>query len=331
MSFLQSNPPRLGTWTLGLVIMCFVGCAKEGSLGPDLESLYGDLEFTESFSHNMPNGVHFEQGDTVRFSCGFNLPVAYTLSLTGQTSGATYAFQGQGNRELDVLWFGGCDNVFFRKNEWVHCLLEFPDHPDDFKLDSVFVWEQPDLSNRGLLLASFEETNPIFSISSGEFTESLDVVTEALDAVEGGAYMRGVGAGAGSWFGALRLPLDPQDLLGSSLGNTYLNVHLRSDYEGSASVIKLFEDSNGDGLVTSGEDEVFTTKLAVNAGNTWQRISIPWSDFELDLSGNNVSLNGQIDLDQISRLDCTVSQTGTASGTYGLDVDYVILTFDQPF
>ena len=109
MSFFLSNPKLLGTWAFGLVVMCFVGCAKEESLGPDLESLYGDLDYTEAFSHNMPNGVHFEQGDTVRFSCGFNLPVAYTLSLTGQTSGATYAFQGQGMHELDVLWFGDCD------------------------------------------------------------------------------------------------------------------------------------------------------------------------------------------------------------------------------
>jgi hypothetical protein len=30
-------------------------------------------------------------------------------------------------------------------------------------------------------------------------------------------------------------------------------------------------------------------------------------------------------------LDCTVSQTGTADGDFGLDVDYVILTKQRPF
>ena len=84
----------------------------------------------------------------------------------------------------DVLWLGDCDGLFFQQNEWVHCLLEFEDHPEDVRLDSVFVWEQPDLSSRGFLLASFEEANPSFSLSSGKYTQSLEVVTEATDACE---------------------------------------------------------------------------------------------------------------------------------------------------
>jgi hypothetical protein len=330
---LHSNPHSSHgfTLTLGIAILVFAGCAKEESLGPELGSLFGDLELTAPFGHDMPNGVHFAQDEGVQFSGEFNLPVAYTLSLTGQSSGASYSYQGQGENVADVLWYGDCDDVFFRQNEWVHCLLEFQDFPDDFQLDSVFVWEQPDLSSRGLLLASFEESQATYSLSSGEFTQSLDVLSEATDAVEGSAYMSGVGSGAAAWFGALRISLSPLAFGGLDPEKTHLNMHLRSNYVGSATVVKVFEDSDGDGLITAGMDEVYTTKLTLNADGNWHRRSVLWSDLELDLSGNNVSIDGQIDMDKIGRIDCTVSQTGTAEGTFGMDIDYVILTQDDPF
>lgn len=324
-------PRRTFSWPLAVVVMAFAGCAKDQTLGPDLDSLFGQLEFTSDFGHNMPTGVHFDQVGGVLFSAAFNLPVAYSLSLEGQSSGATYTRQGQGVTELSELWLGDCDEVFFSQNEWVHCLLEFPNHPNDSRLDSIFVWEQPDLSSRGLLLASFEEDAANYSLSSGEYTQSLEVVTEASDAVEGGAYMQGMGAGAAAWFGALRMSVVPGELSGYTPEDTYLNLHLRSSLEGSATVIKVFEDSDGDGTISSGLDEVFTTKLAVNADGDWHRRSVLWSDLELDLSGGNVSLDGQLDVEKVIRLDCTVSQMGTAQGTFGMDVDYVILTQSNPF
>lgn len=320
--------------TIWLFIAAWIGvfgCAKEGSLGPDLESLYGDLEFASEFGHNRPNGVHFNAGEAVQFSGEFNLPVGYTLSLIGQKSGATFSFEGQGENLSDVLWFGDSDGLFFQQNEWVHCLLEFEDHPEDWRLDSVFVWEQPDLSSRGFLLASFEEVDASYSLSSGEYTQTLEVVTEATDACEGNAYMRGTGSGAATWFGALRMSLSPSVIADYEAETTYLNMHFRSTFEGSATVVKVFEDSNGDGLVTSGLDEVFTTKLAVNADGQWHRKSVLWSDLVLDLSGNNVSIDGQIDMEKVIRLDCTVSQTGTADGYFGLDFDYLIITKEGPF
>ena len=318
-------------WTLAVVAMTVTGCAKDEALGPDIETLFGELVLTSDFGHNRPNGVHFDQGDGVLFSAAFNLPVAYSLSLEGQSSGATYTHQGQGANEMNVLWLGDCDDAFFSQNEWVHCLLEFPNHPNQSRLDSVFVWEQPDLSSRGLLLASFEEGDANYSLSSGEFTQSLEVVVEALDAAEGDAYMRGTGAGAASWFGALRLSVFPGDLSGFTPDDTYLNLHLRSSLEGSATVIKIFEDSDGDGAISSGMDEVYTTKLAVNADGEWHRRSVLWSDLELDLSGGNVMLDGQLNVEDVIRLDCTVSQMGTAQGDFGMDVDYVILTQSDPF
>ena len=318
-------------WPLAAVVITIVGCAKDQPLGPDIGTLFGELVFTDDFGHNMPNGVHFDQVDGVLFSAEFNLPVAYTLSLEGQLSGATYTQQGQGDDALSVLWRGDCDDVFFGQNEWVYCLLEFPNHPNQSRLDSVFVWEQPDLSSRGYLLASFEEDAATYSLSSGEFTQSLEVVVEALDAAEGEAYMRGTGAGAASWFGALRMSLSPGNLLGFTRDDTYLNLHLRSSLEGSATVIKVFEDSDGDGTVASGMDEVYTTKLAVNADGDWHRRSVLWSDLELDLSGGNVMLDGQLNVEKVIRIDCTVSQMGTAQGDFGMDLDYVILTQSGPF
>ena len=97
-------------------------------------------------------------------------------------------------------------------------------------------------------------------------------------------------------------------------------------------MIKVFEDSNDDGMINSGDDEVFTTKVPIAADGQWQRMNLPLSDLSLDLSGNNVAVNGGLlDLDRILRLDITISQVGTADGTFGFDADYIILTPDEPF
>ena len=56
-----------------------------------------------------------------------------------------------------------------------------------------------------------------------------------------------------------------------------------------------------------------------------------WSDLELDLSGGNVMLDGQLNVEKVIRIDCTVSQMGTAQGDFGMDLDYVILTQSGPF
>ena len=86
--FSLNKPHR--AWLFIAVCIGVFGCAKEGSLGPDLDGLYGELEFVSEFGHNRPNGVHFDAGEAVQFTGELNLPVSYTLSLIGQKSGATF-------------------------------------------------------------------------------------------------------------------------------------------------------------------------------------------------------------------------------------------------
>ena len=331
MTFLKPSPnPRILSRSL-VIILAFVGCAKDEPLGPDLSGLYGELELLTAFSNNSPNGVHFEANEKVEFSADFNLEVDYTLSLIGQSSGAKYSISGKGANLSDVSWGGDCDDVFFGPMEWVHCVLEFDDHPESTQLDSVFVWEQPDLSFKGVLLTSFEDPSA-FSLTSGDFTDYLESVNNAPDAVEGSTYMTGFGSGPATWFGALRITMDPSNLSNITVADSFLNLHLRSEFEGSATVIKVFEDSNDDGMINSGDDEVFTTKVPIAADGQWQRMNLPLSDLSLDLSGNNVAVNGGLlELDKILRLDITISQVGTADGTFGFDADYIILTPDEPF
>ncbi len=312
-------------------ILIFSSCAKDEPIGPDLAGLYGELELLSDFGHNMPNGVHFEDEERVGFSADFNLEVDYTLSFVGQSSGATYSISGKSTNLTDISWGGDCNDVFFRPMEWVHCLLEFEDHPDNTQIDSVFVWEQPDLSHKGVLLTSFEQPSS-FSLTSGDFTDHLEAVVNTLGAAEGATYVTGVGTGPATWYGALRIPMNHGDLSNMVVSSSFLNLHTRSELEGSATVIKVFEDSNDDGIINAGEDEVFTTKLPIIVDGEWHRMNLHLSNLELDLSGNNVSVNGGLlDMEKVLRIDITVSQLGTSDGTFGFDADYVIITPDFPF
>lgn len=312
-------------------VLVFCSCAKDEPIGPDLGGLYGELELLSDFGHNMPNGVHFEDEETVDFSANFNLEVDYTLSFMGQSSGATYSISGKSTNLSGISWGGDCNAVFFRPMEWVHCVLEFEDHPDNTQIDSVFVWEQPDLSNSGVLMTSFEEPSS-FSLTSGDFTDHLETAVNTLEAVEGTTYVSGIGTGPATWYGAIRILTNQGDLSNMEVSSSFLNLHARSELEGSATVIKVFEDSNDDGIIDAGQDEVFTTKLPIIADGEWHRMNLPLSNLALDLSGNNVSVNGGVlDLEKALRIDITFSQLGTSDGTFGFDVDYVILTPDFPF
>ena len=59
-------------------------------MGPPIESYFGNLTISESFSHNKPVGVDFSSGDTLKFSAEFSIQAEFNINIVGRTSGANF-------------------------------------------------------------------------------------------------------------------------------------------------------------------------------------------------------------------------------------------------
>ena len=128
-----------------------------------------------AFSNNSPNGVHLRQMRRSNFQL---ISTKWIIPFRSRPVFGCQIFYF-GEKEPICLTLVGRDyDDVFGPMEWVHCVLEFDDHPESTQLDSVFVWEQPDLSFKGVLLTSFED--PSFQLNQWRLYRLFKSVNNAL-------------------------------------------------------------------------------------------------------------------------------------------------------
>ena len=108
------------------------------------------------------------------------------------------------------------------------------------------------------------------------------------------------------------------------------NGFFYSDFPGSAFVIKVFEDQNGNGVYDAGIDEAYASKINLNTNSQWNKYHISLAELIIDQSGNNVLIDGELNPQNIIRVDITNSQSGTVNGQFGYSADYFIITYNEP-
>lgn len=304
-------------------------CEKENYLGPSIETLYGDLIILEPFSNDKPVGVNFANNDSVKFISSFSISANYKINITGRNSGATYLLTGLGSDLSDAYWFGESDNVFFKQYEWCDIVLNF-DGFDTTLIDSVLVLGERDFSDMGILLTSFENPSE-YSIVTSSNNDLFEVNMNSNLAIHGINLLNTYGVGNSSWFGAVRFSWPVSPITETNVSNVFFNGFYKTIYSGSAFVLKVFEDENGNGTYDAGIDEAYAIKTTLNADGIWHKYNIPLSDLTVDQSGNNTSINGELTPNNIIRIDITNSQSGTAQGNFGYSADYFIITNNEPF
>ena len=303
-------------------------CEKEEFVGPPVESIYGTLEILETFSHNKPVGVDFSLGDTVKFSSLFSVLSVYQIDIVGKTSGASYSINGSSSNLNDAYWLGNSDNIFFKQYEWCDITLSFSNY-DTILSDSVLILGERDLSNLGLLLTSFEDPSE-YSIVTSSNNDEFGVYSNSNIALHGNNYLSTLGIGSAAWFGAARFSFNSNTITETDPNNIFFNGFFNSDYLGSAFVIKIFEDENGNGSYDSGIDEAYALKVNLNTDSQWHKYSYSFSSFVIDQSGNNILVDGILKPQNIIRIDITNSQSGSANGQFGYFADYFLITYNEP-
>ena len=306
----------------------FISCEKKEFVGPAIVTLFGTSDILEPFTNTKPVGVDFSLNDTVNFVCLFSVTTDYQIDIVGRISGASYSINGSTSNLNDAYWLGKSDNIFFKQYEWCDITLSFSNY-DTILTDSVLILGVRDLSNLGVLLTSFEDPSE-YSIVSSSNNDEFSVYTSSNIALHGNNYLNTLGIGSSSWFGAARFTLSSNTITETDPNNIYFNGFFKSDYMGSAFVIKVFEDENTNGSYDSGIDEAYSLKVNLNADSQWHKYSPSFSSFVIDQSGNNILVDGILNPQNIIRIDITNSQSGSANGQFGYFADYFLITYNEP-
>ena len=64
--------------------------------------------------------------------------------------------------------------------------------------------------------------------------------------------------------------------------------------------------------------------------NNLNLIEVSLAELIIDQSGNNVLIDGELNPQNIIRVDITNSQSGTVNGQFGYSADYFIITYNEP-
>ncbi len=310
-----------------LILIGFTSCKKEQFVGPDVESIYGNLVITETLSHDKPNGVDFSLGEQVNFAGKFNISADIKLEINGLTSNAAYVTNTtSSDLAADGINWDGSSQATFFKSEFCEIILTFAASEDTLR-DTVFVLNTKDFSSEGYLLNNFE-TDLGFSAVGNTNTSVSERQSFPIAAAEGQFYytIAGDEQGGNYWLGAIRF-VGLRDSIGGIFSNDeiYFNAfYYGQDLPGTRSIIRLIEDEDGDG----NEDERWEFSF-YPTDPIWSKNSFKFSDATVA----GAESDGVLNPSNIMQIDITLStdgSTSTSSPSHGYSIDFPIITYGAP-
>jgi len=252
------------------LLSSFISCREtDGFDGPSIIDQYGEFALVTSLEANRTS-VDFQNGQTVHFTAEFNKNVSWTITITGQASGAVKEITGL-SRKLDVdnaSWNGSTTHLPKFRVENCTAVLTIENEPD--VSESVTIEAVSPKNDIGELIADFESdagNNIFFGNYEFELTPDSGPQND-IPAAQGNRYylLKGTDAGGvpGNYFVGLI------DIKASITGNTYFpvptqdpsqlyfNAFLYSDGRPyTIAVIQFAYDTNDNGEYNDGIDQTF--------------------------------------------------------------------------
>lgn len=285
----------------GIAVLVSCKKYKDEFYGPGLG--YAPDDFTASALVASNSNPDFTTG-TVSFQSEFNATVRWTLTLTGQTSGAVKMIKGLSNslNESNSVWNGTTDTTkLFQKNETVNVVLTVLGWKESIST-SVTISEVRD---RGKVIGAFNaitvdhgaknwaDISGLYWYYSFE-TNEYDLVDPIADPTcpEGShaLLISGHDANSSYYIGQVGITapsigaFTPGPI--TSVDDVYINFYLKGcgtqankDYK---FVVQLFEDDNNNGSIQyNGEEGKYTYQVSLQYDG-WKLYSIKYSDLILD-------------------------------------------------
>jgi hypothetical protein len=320
-----------------VLVLGFAGCAKDDQFdGPSLVDIFGEFSVLTPFAVNT-NNVNFAEGGSVVFTALFSKQVNWTVTITGEQSGAQRIISGFSNELTgsNARWNGSTTNLPMFRAE--NCTATLTIAGEEASFTETITIEAAKVNN-GLLLADFEDGFPAewnTFVQSG--ANMSFVVTDTEAAGQGSRYydmggevnwdyLIGLFDIPGAAYGdEATFPLSPNP------GNVYFNTLLYNPagINNAITLIQFREDDNMNGTYEAGEDMWSIEITGQEPG--WQLISRRYSDIPTLVNGQpSPALGNGIyephKLIQVSVLFLANPVTGYSQNY----IDYLIFTENAP-
>ena len=331
-----------------LIMLLFLhSCTKEEFEGPSIDILYGDFELIEPLTLTSKN-PNFSNNEKVGFSCEFNKPVEWKITILGLSTNAKREITGLSNiiDPNETKWNGAPSQLPFFQEEVCAIELTFENETDTLR-DTLTINSSKTFDD-GIWVENFEDGIPsegiVYYNSSGggmTFTVAND------DPLLGNSYFKMGGRVNWDWaLGSIDLPININNVSQSS-NEIYINIGILSDlvdlHSGQFINILISEETDtpfNDNPNNNASDlfestmEVYKMKVPVD-WDGWQMKSFKYSDFE-PLSPNDPNINFNMNPNDISaiRIACQACPSAgvqeNCPENFGKDVrtdiDHIIFT-----
>lgn len=313
--------------------------------------------FTVNNFNSSTSTIDFNPATSMTFSADFSNSVSWTLTLTGQTSGAVHVVKGISNGFPIIEWFGEHDEVnFFRTGENVVATLSF--FGTDMKSTTpspITIIEAPDykvcgkFSNFGDFEDATKITNtnkwfpfsnpvtPIANVQQGVASAAVDYKGNIVPAAEGLQYYYIKGLGAQPTFVSGMQYTNTATLSGlpANADDVWVNIYLYGTGDPNAGVEIEYQEADLIGGTQPGyqgtDDDAFVARVTLSHMG-WKLFSFRYSDLTPSLNASFGGSGNKIhEPNRLRSWDIVVVKKTDANSPIEVYFDYPIITVGGPF
>ncbi|MBX9850688.1 MAG: hypothetical protein K2X86_02910 [Cytophagaceae bacterium] len=312
-----------------LAVMFVVNSCKhdnfEGFVGPS-HCVSDNFAYTSNFAVST-NSIDLNM-TTLSMTASFNEVASWTITISGQTSGAVKVFTGKSNT-VNAIWRGEAAGTKFFQAEPV--TVEFKVPCKDAIVQSVTVTNANTFTTFGALISDFEGNGMVSNVTTldtynatgwSEYTATPNTITQFQvntdpGAVQGLKYLTYKGlTDAAAWFqGGFYATISLSSLPTNNKDSIYFNALIKGNGNGTTLL--------GITVVAPGPQ-----KMGKNIKIDWQ--GWKWVSFKMseatDLSATPIS-----DMYNANAIDFGFNSIPTQGQPQEANIDFIIFTVGKPF
>jgi len=274
-----------------VLLLLLASCAKDDTFdGPALIDLYGDFTVINEFQASS-NTVNFAEGQTVTFTALFSKNVNWTITITGESSGAVRQITGFSNElnASNARWNGTTTILPMFRAENCSVALTIANEEETFQAAVEVIAPR---NYPGLLLSDFEDGFPAGWVPFVQSGANMSFVVATVDIAGQGNRYYDMG-GTVNWDYLIGMFDIPGSVYGDGAtfplannpNSVFFNCLLYNPpaINNAITLIQFREDDNGNGTYEANEDLWAIEVTGLAAG--WHHISRRYSDMPTLING----------------------------------------------
>jgi hypothetical protein len=320
-----------------LALVLFMGCKSDDAFdGPSLNDLYGQFSIVEPLTTSNDD-VDFSSGQTTFFRATFSKNIAWTLHITGLSSGAMKEITGFSNilDATNSTWNGTTTRLPLFRIEDCAVELTFENEADTLR-DTLHI--AGTRINEGFLLSDFENgVNSGWSSFAQTGANMSFGVLSSDSAAQGNNFFDMAGVVDWDWLlGYLYLPATAYGSatfpLSSNPDEVFFNtlIYKPENLNNGLLLFQFTEDDNLDGVFTSASEDMYSIQVSPTEAG-WSQLSVNYSDLVTLINGSPAAPagNGIHEPHKLTQVNILFLKNPT-SGFAHARLDYMIFTQGAP-